>query len=154
MLQIYTEYSDDYVISNDSEFNTNTYSKMLNDKTERYKKIITEVEGLEFVSDDKVNSKITGQPISLADISTGCKTILNIVYNPDKVISVIECGMNYAKYIYKLDGRIYMPYFLPPYRTLDFGVVEIELIHRNKRKKFNDIIKLEWWYYEQKYIIQ
>ena len=150
MLQVYTEYRDGYVISNDIEFNTNTYRKMINDESKRYKKIISQVEGVEFCSDDKIISKFTGQPLSLMCISTGCKTILNIMYNPDKVISTVECGSNYSKYIYKLSGKIYMPNFLSSLHESEIGKIDIQLHNDGRVEMFDNIHDLEGWFYERK----
>ena len=79
MLQIYTECpKDDCIVSNDREFELKTLKKMLESKPEKYKSIISEIENVEFVGDDKIISSINGEPISILDISTGCKTIFDI----------------------------------------------------------------------------
>ena len=46
---------------------------------------------------------------TIRNLSSGCKTLLNIVKHPDKVISVEECGPNVLKIIFKMDNiKIYM----------------------------------------------
>ena len=149
MLQIYTKYKEGYVLSNDIEFNTNTLNKMLNDDSLQYKKVISTVENVTFANADKIISKINGEPLSMVNISTGCKTILNIMYNQNKIISTLECGDNYSKYIYKLDGKIYMPDFLLPLNMDEIGDINIELFDNDNVIKFNNIYDLERWYYEQ-----
>lgn len=46
---------------------------------------------------------------TIRNLSSGCKTLLNIVKNPDKVVCVEECGPNVLKIIFMLDNiKIYM----------------------------------------------
>ena len=46
---------------------------------------------------------------TIRNLSSGCKTLLNIVKHPDKVVCVEECGPNVLKYIFAMDGiKIYM----------------------------------------------
>lgn len=42
-------------------------------------------------------------------MSSGCKTLLNIVKHPDKVVNVEECGPNVLRIIFTMDNiKIYM----------------------------------------------
>lgn len=44
-------------------------------------------------------------------LSSGCKTILNIIYFPDKVFSIQGCGNNALDIIYSLEnGNVYSDY--------------------------------------------
>ena len=46
---------------------------------------------------------------TIRNLSSGCKTLLNIVKHPDKVICVEECGPNVLKIIFTMDNiKIYM----------------------------------------------
>ncbi len=46
---------------------------------------------------------------TIRNLSSGCKTLLNIVKHPDKVVSVEECGPNVLKIIFAMDNiKIYM----------------------------------------------
>ena len=53
-------------------------------------------------------SKFKGEPIRLSELSTGCKTILNTVFNPDKVFALTECGQNAISYLYNLDCDVHV----------------------------------------------
>ena len=150
MLQIYTDYPQtDCIISNDFEFDTKTLKKMLSDGAEKYKSIISEIENVEFITDDKLISKINNEPISITKLSTGCKTILNILYNPDKIVFAIECGHNYSHFIYRLkDGKIYAPHFMFPVNRREFSDTEFVLHSKNEIITISGIDDLERWYCE------
>ncbi len=46
---------------------------------------------------------------TIRNLSSGCKTLLNIVKHPDKVENVEECGPNVLRIIFTMDNiRIYM----------------------------------------------
>lgn len=46
---------------------------------------------------------------TIRNLSSGCKTLLNIVKHPDKVVCVEECGPNVLKVIFGMnDIKIYM----------------------------------------------
>ena len=46
---------------------------------------------------------------TIRNLSSGCKTLLNIVKHPDKVVNVEECGPNVLEIIFTLDNiKIYM----------------------------------------------
>ena len=46
---------------------------------------------------------------TIRNLSLGCKTLLNIVKYPDKVVNVEECGPNVLRSIFAMDNiKIYM----------------------------------------------
>lgn len=46
---------------------------------------------------------------TIRNLSSGCKTFLNIVKHPDNVVNVEECGPNVLKIIFTMDNiKIYM----------------------------------------------
>lgn len=46
---------------------------------------------------------------TIRNLSSGCKTLLNIIKHPDKVVCVEECGPNVLKIIFAMDNiKIYM----------------------------------------------
>ena len=51
---------------------------------------------LQSVDQARYSTEMTfiGRYESLGNLSTGCKTLLNVLYNPDKCFDVIECGAN------------------------------------------------------------
>lgn len=51
-----------------------------------------------------------GLPRSLACLSTGCKTALNILYNPDVCFSLLECGMNVLSVIFSVQNASVLLY--------------------------------------------
>lgn len=74
------------------------------------REIIERVEDIKFVPghNDKIISKFSGTTISVTEISTGCKTLINIVLNPEKPVSILECGDNVLKEIFSLEsGTLY-----------------------------------------------
>lgn len=148
MLHIYPNCKREEIISNnDREFETNTIKKMK--ANQKYKDIISKVEGIKFITDDMLISRIDNSPISIPDISTGCKTLLNIIYNPDKIVSTVECGNNYSKYIYNLkDGKVYMPFFMIPDNREEIGKTNIVIHTDSGTVKIENLNDLERWYSE------
>lgn len=59
------------------------------------RKIMKEIDQAEYSSENTFigRDKCLGS-LNKEHLSTGCKTLLNIVYNPDKCFDVIECGVN------------------------------------------------------------
>lgn len=46
---------------------------------------------------------------TVRNLSTGCKTYLNMLKNPEKTVSANECGGNVLSMLFRLDGiRLYM----------------------------------------------
>ena len=46
---------------------------------------------------------------TIRNLSSGCKTLLNIMKHPEKVVCVEECGPNVLKMIFQMDNiKIYM----------------------------------------------
>ena len=150
MLQIYTDVpNSNCIVSNDKEFELNTAYKILNSKDSKYRDYISKIENVRFDSLDNgyIISSITNESVPITDISTGCKTIINILVNPDKIVFAIECGKNYSDYIYAIkDGKIYLPYFLIPRNIDKFSNKEFEVHSKGKVIKINNIHELERWY--------
>ena len=47
----------------------------------------------------------------LRNLSSGCKSYLNATLNPEKVVSVSECGANALNRLFLIDGiRLYMDF--------------------------------------------
>ena len=96
MRQVYTDYpKESCIVSNDMEFELHTMEKILSVDTDKYKKLISRIEKVVFCDDDKIISIVTREPVSLLEISTGCKTIINIICNPDKIVFAIECVLDH-----------------------------------------------------------
>lgn len=106
MIDIYTKkkVSDDWVLQNDLFFNLNTANEEM---TEQDVSLIQWVDGAKLTTDKRIET-IYGIG-TIRNLSSGCKTLLNIMKHPEKVISVEECGPNVLKLIFEMDQvKIYM----------------------------------------------
>ena len=106
MIEIYTEKknSKDWIIQNDLYFNLNTGNEEM---TEKDINIIRKADNAILTPDKHIQTKYGLGTIR--NLSSGCKTLLNIMKHPDKVVCVEECGPNILKMIFKMDNiKIYM----------------------------------------------
>lgn len=106
MIEIYTERknSKDWIIQNDLYFNLNTGNEEM---TEKDINIIRKADNAILTPDKHIQTKYGLGTIR--NLSSGCKTLLNIMKHPDKVVCVEECGPNILKMIFKMDNiKIYM----------------------------------------------
>ncbi len=132
----------EYVELNDIYFNQNTAS-MLNDKAE---KIIEIIDESKLISKYKICSKFNGITLDIDKLSAGCKTVLNVIYNPDKVFCLKECGNNALEVLYSLTtGNVYSDYALIPF---DMEAVNVQT--SSGQKIISDYEELkEWWSNEE-----
>lgn len=106
MIDIYTEKKDseDWILQNDMYFNLNTGNEEM---SENEIKLIQQVDDAKLTPDKHIETKYGLGTIR--NLSSGCKTLLNIIKHPDKVVCVEECGPNVLKYIFHMDHiKIYM----------------------------------------------
>lgn len=106
MIDIYMEKKDskDWIIKNDLFFNLNTSNEEMTDKEIA---LIQQVDNAKLTSDKHIETKYGLGTIR--NLSSGCKTLLNIVKHPEKVVCVEECGPNVLKVIFTMDHiKIYM----------------------------------------------
>ena len=69
--------------------------------------LIRQVDGAKLTPDKHIETKYGLGTIR--NLSSGCKTLLNIVKHPDKVVNAEECGPNVLKIIFTMDNiKIYM----------------------------------------------
>ncbi len=74
-------------------------------------------------------------------LSSGCKTVLNVLYYPDRVFCLKECGNNALEVLYGLDGYVYSEYALIP-----FDMDSVSVWTKTGKKVINDYEELkEWW---------
>ena len=94
MIDIYTEKkeSKDWIIQNDLYFNLNTGNEEM---TQNEKELIQQVDDAKLTSDKHIETKYGLGTIR--NLSSGCKTLLNIVKHPDKVVCVEEFAMDNIK---------------------------------------------------------
>lgn len=106
MIDIYTEKIDskDWIIKNDLFFNLNTSNEEMSDNEVA---LIKQVDDAKLTPDKHIETKYGLGTIR--NLSSGCKTLLNIVKHPEKVVCVEECGPNVLKFIFGMDDiKIYM----------------------------------------------
>ena len=106
MIDIYTEKkeSPNWILKNDLYFNLHTSNE---DMTGEDKKLIYQADNAVLTPDKHIETKYGLGTIR--NLSSGCKTLLNIVKHPDKVVCVEECGPNVLKLIFQMNNiKIYM----------------------------------------------
>ena len=106
VIDIYTEKkeSSSWILKNDLYFNLNTSNEEM---TEKDRKLIQQADDAVLTPDKHIETKYGLGTIR--NLSSGCKTLLNIVQHPDKVVCVEECGPNVLKLIFQMDNiKIYM----------------------------------------------
>ena len=124
MLTIYKNKKDiptdkEYVELNDLFFNMNT-SFLLDD---RAKVIIRDVDSSAMISRYKIRSRFNGDVLNTDKLSTSCKTVLNVMYYPDKVFCLKECGEEAVEILFAFEkGAVYRDYAMIPF---DFDKVEV-----------------------------
>lgn len=143
MITIYRNKKDipksmEYVELNDLFFNQNTVMK-LDGKAEG---IIKRIDSSKLISKYKIESKFHGAALDVDCLSTGCKTVLNVLYFPDKVFCMKECGNNALEELYRLkQGAVYSDYAMIP-----FEMEPVKVCALDKMKRIDEYEDLkEWW---------
>mgnify|MGYP004542332559 CR=1 FL=1 len=106
MIDIYTEKkeSNDWILQNDLYFNLNTANEVMSQKEINF---IQQVDEAKLTPDKHIETKYGLGTIR--NLSSGCKTLLNIIRHPDKVVCVEECGPNVLQIIFTMNNiKIYM----------------------------------------------
>ena len=143
MITIYKDKNDisddmEYVELNDIFFNQKTILKLDN----YAKEIIEKVDGSKLLSKYKIMSKFNEVALDIDCLSTGCKTILNVLYFPNKVFCMKECGDNAIELLYSLkNGNIYSDYAMIP-----FEMPAVRVANNSKYQIIDDYEELKrWW---------
>lgn len=133
----------EYIELNDLFFNQNTVSLI----DERAKKIIETIDGARLISKYKICSGFNGVTLDIDRLSAGCKTLLNVLYNPDKVFCLKECGKNALELLYGFDnGYVYSEYAMIPF-DMDSAAVRTK---ESGERVITDYEELkEWWKHEE-----
>lgn len=128
----------EYVELNDLFFNQNTVSFI--DK--QAEKIIEMIDDTKLISKYKIYSRFDEIALDIDRLSTGCKTVLNVLYYPNKVFCLKECGNNALEILYHFEnGHVFSEYALIPF-IMDTVAVQSE----SGKKIINDYEELrEWW---------
>ena len=123
---------------NDIYFNKFTVS-LLDD---RAAEIIKKIDHSKMLSQFTISSRFDGTALNIDRLSTGCKTTLNILYNPDKVFDIRECGDNALDAIYALpQGNVYCDYPL-----ISFGMDKVSVPDKNGTHEIDSSEELKvWW---------
>lgn len=143
MITIYKDKQDipkdmEYVELNDIFFNQNTVLK-LDDKANA---IVERIDESELDGKYKIKSKFNGVTLDIDCLSTGCKTVLNVLYFPNKVFCLKECGDNALEVLYGLlQGAVYSDYAVIP-----FDMDKVQVSDGKETKVIADYEELkEWW---------
>lgn len=102
----------DVMKANDAWFDL--HLKDINFEDPRIKDALLDIDGASVVPELKYSVEtrfFKHSSVSMTELSTGCKTIINIISFPDKIFTVTECGKNALRHIFRLDtGNIHMVY--------------------------------------------
>lgn len=128
----------EYIELNDLFFNQNTVSS-IDDQAE---KIVERIDDAKLISKYKISSKFNDVTLDIDRLSTGCKTVLNVLYYPDKVFCLKECGNNALEILYNLkEGYVCSEYALIP-----FNMESVIVQTKAGKKIISDYEELkEWW---------
>ena len=109
-------------------------------------KIIETIDGAKLISKFKMLSKFNDTVLDVDKLSAGCKTVLNVLYNTDKVFCLKECGNNALEILFSLQaGNVYSDYALMPF---EMDVVSVQTSSEKKEIYEYEELK-EWWNYEE-----
>ncbi len=128
----------EYVELNDVFFNQNTVLKI----DERAGTIVEKIDASKLIGKYRMESKFNGVVLDIDCLSTGCKTVLNVMYFPDKVFCIKECGDNALEVLYGLDaGSVYSDYAVIP-----FNMNRVKACDEKGATVLSDYEQLkEWW---------
>lgn len=123
---------------NDLFFNRHT-SSLLDD---RAKEVIFNIDCSVMVNRYTIISRFDGVALNTDRLSTGCKTALNVLYNPDKVFDIKECGDNALDVIFAFEeGNVYCDYPM-----ISFEMDRVKACDGRGTKELDSYEDLkEWW---------
>lgn len=123
---------------NDIYFNKKTVELL----DERANEIIKQIDHSEMINKYQIKSRFDNLCLNIDKLSTGCKTVLNIIYNPDKCFDIRECGDNALDVIYSLSqGNVYCDYPL-----ISFDMEHVNVYDKNNINVIDSYESLkEWW---------
>lgn len=126
------------IVLNDINFNKFTVS-LIDDKAAE---IISKIDNSVMLSNYTISSKFDGGVLNIDKLSTGCKTVLNVLYNPDKIFDIRECGDNAIDVLYGLQtGNICCDYPL-----ISFDMIEAKVYTPDGIQTMSSYDELkEWW---------
>ena len=132
----------EYVEWNDVFFNQNTASKL----DEKADSIVEKIDSSKLLSKYKIRSRFEDVTLDIDQLSAGCKTVLNVLYYPDKVFCLKECGNNALEVLYSFErGCVYSDYALIPF---EMGRVMVQTGTGSREISDYEELK-EWWNNEE-----
>lgn len=128
----------EYVELNDIFFNQNTANRL----DERSDQVIEKIDGSKHTGKYKICSRFDDVVLDIDRLSTGCKTVLNVMYYSNKVFCIKECGNNALEMLYGLEeGYAYSDYALIP-----FNMESVTVQTKDNSREISDYEELkEWW---------
>lgn len=127
----------EYIELNDIFFNQNTAAKL----DEQAAKYIQMIDGSQLVSKYKIRSRFDGSILNTDQLSTGCKTVLNVFYFPNKVFCLKECGNNALEILYGFEqGNVCSEYAMIPF---DMESMSVQTSDSRTIKDYESL--KEWW---------
>jgi hypothetical protein len=128
----------DVILLNDIYFNKFTVERL----DGRAKDVVALIDGSELIDNYTMKARFDGAVMNTDKLSSGCKTVLNIMYNTDKVFDIRECGDNALDMIYSLnDGKVYCEYPM-----ISFDMKEVKVFDSKGERVICDYDELkEWW---------
>lgn len=78
--------------------------------------IIKFIDGVEYIGNKRIKSKfVKDVAISVKELSSGCKTVINVAHFNNMIFSAAECGDNALHVLFNLKrGNVYIPFFVIP----------------------------------------
>ena len=130
-------------LTNDIYFDANIQLK--NTDIESF--ILDFVDNAKYVNKDYVSGKFS-EYYEIDKLSTGCKTLLNILHSPDKCFSVTECGNNALEALFSIrDGNVLWEFPMLAF-DLDDESCDVEFRGKNYTNVFDFLDEVERLYYE------
>ncbi len=128
---------------NDVYFNKYTVELL----DERAKDIIAHIDESDAILPYNIISKFDGAMLNIDKLSSGCKTVLNVLYNENKVFDIRECGENALDELYALEhGNVFCEYPL-----ISFEMQEVYVADKKEKRVICDYEELKrWWSDENK----
>ncbi len=128
----------EYVELNDLFFVQNTASEI----DQQAEKIMECIDGAKLISKYKIRSGFHDVALDIDKLSSGCKTLLNVLYYPDRVFCLKECGDNALELLYGFEkGYVYSEYAMIP-----FDMRSVTVQTGKEKKVISDYEGLkEWW---------
>ncbi len=104
--------------------------------------LFKKIDGAKLLGKYKIELKFNGTILDVDCLSTSCKTVLNIMYYPDKVFCMKECGDSALEILYNLEaGSVYSDYALIP-----FDMKEVQVLDKTGVQMISDYNKLKMWW--------